>query len=221
VTSQCPSRAPSRKGTSVGGVSERAGAKAGGSNPFGMKNPSRGVAVEGILVFRKAAPFAGCRQNAGLGRSVASCGYPPVGAGAPMTADVRRTPRRGTPSACATYAHAPSTGTRDRCMRSGDASFARSFDPCTLILTMLRGESLGGEAFESASRLGKLGQPRGTNTGAGTGERSAARRVSPIPQGRGRDTSKKRKEIEVSVPARIERARVWLPARRKRSCRSR
>jgi hypothetical protein len=119
VTSQCPSRAPSRKGTSVGGVSERAGAKAGGSNPFGMKNPSRGVAVKGILVFRKAAPFAGCRQNAGLGRSVASCGYPPVGAGAPMTADVRRTPRRGTPSACATYAHAPDAGTRDRRMRLG------------------------------------------------------------------------------------------------------
>ena len=86
----------------------------------------------------------------------------------------------------------------------GDASFARSFDPCTSILTMLRGASFGGGAFESASRLGKLGQPRGTSTGAGTGGRSAARRVSPLPQGRGRGTSKKRKEIEVSVPARIE-----------------
>jgi hypothetical protein len=73
----------------------------------------------------------------------------------------------------------------------GDASFARSFDPCTLILTMLRGESNGGGAFDSASRLGKLGQPRGTNTGAGTSERSAARRVSPLPQGRLRGTSRK------------------------------
>jgi hypothetical protein len=86
----------------------------------------------------------------------------------------------------------------------GDASFARSFDPCTSILTMLHGASFGGEAFESASRLGKLGQPRGTSTGAGMGGRSAARRVPPLPQGRGRGTSKKRKEIEVSVPARIE-----------------
>jgi hypothetical protein len=86
----------------------------------------------------------------------------------------------------------------------GDASFARSFDPCTLILTMLRGASFGGGAHESASRLGKPGQPGGTSTGAGMGGRSAARRVSPLPQGRGRDTSKKRKEIEVSVPARIE-----------------
>jgi hypothetical protein len=67
----------------------------------------------------------------------------------------------------------------------GDASFARSFDPCTLIPTMLRGASFGGGAFDSASRLGKLGQPRGTSTGAETGERSAARRVSPLPQGRG------------------------------------
>jgi len=116
--------------------------------------------------------------------------------------------------------HAPqSVCTRRRHERSshapGDASFTRSFDPCTLILTTLRGESLGGEAFDSASRLGKLGQPSKTNTGAGTSERSAARRVSPIPQGRGRDTAQKRKEIEVSVPARIRRARVWLPARRK------
>jgi hypothetical protein len=118
-------------------------------------------------------------------------------------------------------AYAPVAGTRDRCMRSGDASFARSFDPCTLILTTLLGESPGGGAFDSASRLGKLGQPRRTNTGAGTSERSAARRGSPLPQGRRRGSSKKRKEIEVSVPARIERARVQLPARRKRSCRSR
>jgi hypothetical protein len=108
-----------------------------------------------------------------------------------MTADARRTPRRGTPSACAPQ----SVCTQRRHERSsqalGDASFARSFDPCTLILTMLRGESFGGGAFDSASRLGKLGQPRGTNTGAETSGRSAARHVSPIPQGRGRDTRRK------------------------------
>jgi hypothetical protein len=100
-------------------VSERAGAKAGGSNPSAMTTPSRVVAVKGILVCWKAALFAGLRRNAGLGRSVVSHGYPPEGAGAPMTADVRRTPRRGTPSACATYAHAPDAGTRHRCMRPG------------------------------------------------------------------------------------------------------
>jgi len=121
-----------------------------------------------------------------------------------MTADVRRTPRRGTPSACATYAYAPGAGTRDRRMRTGTRP---SLGP----LTRARQSSLcsdraqarcGGEAETKASRLGKLAQARGTNTGVFTTGRSAARRVSPIPQGRGRDTSKKRKEIEVSVPAR-------------------
>jgi hypothetical protein len=103
VTLQCPIKSTVPKsGTRVGGVSERAGAKAGGSNPSAYMNPSRGVAVKGILVFWKAAPFAGCGRNEGLGRSVPFLGYPPAVDDAPMTADVRRTPRRGTPSACAT-----------------------------------------------------------------------------------------------------------------------
>jgi hypothetical protein len=65
-----------------------------------------------------------------------------------------------------------------------------------------------------ASRLGKPGQPGGTSTGVGADGRSAARHVSPLPQGRGRDTKKKRKEVEASVPARAEESRVWLLARR-------
>jgi len=36
----------------------------------------------------------------------------------------------------------------------GDTSFARSFDLCVSILTMHRGESHGGGAFDLASRLG-------------------------------------------------------------------
>jgi hypothetical protein len=84
-------------------VSGRAGAKAGGSNLSAIHTiPSRDVTVKGILVFWKAAPFAGRRRNEGLGRSARCRGYPPAAEGAPMTADVRRTPRRGTPSACAT-----------------------------------------------------------------------------------------------------------------------
>jgi hypothetical protein len=70
-------------------------------------------------------------------------------------------------------------------MRTGDASFARSFDPCTSILTIHRGESLGGGALEETSRLGKLAQARTTFTGVFTNGRSAARHVSPLPQGRG------------------------------------
>jgi len=55
-------------GRSVGGVSERAGVRAGGSNPFAI-TPSRVVTAQGILVFWKAALFAGRRRNEGLGRS--------------------------------------------------------------------------------------------------------------------------------------------------------
>jgi len=69
-----------------------------------------------------------------------------------------------------------------------------------------------GGASESASRLGKLGQPRRTNTGVGTNGRSAARHASPSSQGEGRDALKKRKEIKVSVPARIKsRIRFGCP----------
>jgi hypothetical protein len=59
----------------VGGVSGRAGAKAGGSNPFAQTtNPSRVVTVKGILVFWKAVLFAGHCRNEGLGRSVLAGG---------------------------------------------------------------------------------------------------------------------------------------------------
>jgi hypothetical protein len=54
----------------VGGVSERAGAKAGESNLSATVIPSRVVTVKDILVFWKMAPFAGGRWNEGLGRSV-------------------------------------------------------------------------------------------------------------------------------------------------------
>jgi hypothetical protein len=73
-------------------------------------------------------------------------------------------------------------------MRFGDASFARSSDPCASILTMHRGASCGGGANVSASRLGKPAQVGGTNTGVGPFGRCAARRVSPLSQGKGRDT---------------------------------
>jgi hypothetical protein len=63
---------------------------------------------------------------------------PPRVSSAPVTADVRRKPRRGTPSSYATI----SVGTGRRhgtpLHADRDASFTRSFDPCSLILTMHR-----------------------------------------------------------------------------------
>lgn len=59
----------------MGGVSERAGVRAQEEQSSGDKhsvktNPSRVVAAKGIPVFWKAARFAVCRWNEGLGRLV-------------------------------------------------------------------------------------------------------------------------------------------------------
>jgi len=108
-----------------------------------------------------------------------------------MTADVRRTPRRGTtsrmrPSVCT------DARTRDRRMRSADASFARSFDPCASILTTHaapKASSWWGDC--SGITVGQACASGKNQHWGWTGGRGAARRVSPLPQGRGRDTSRK------------------------------
>jgi hypothetical protein len=53
----------------VGGVSESAGAKAGGSHPFAFTRSFAFVTVKGIPVVWKTALFAGRRRNEDLGRS--------------------------------------------------------------------------------------------------------------------------------------------------------
>ena len=108
-----------------------------------------------------------------------------------MTADVRRSPRRGTPSACATKRMHPSQareivaseqGTRPSL---GPSTRARQSSLCSVEAT------LGGGASAPASRMGKLTQVRGTITGADTDGRSAARRGPPLSQGRRRGSSEK------------------------------
>jgi hypothetical protein len=109
-----------------------------------------------------------------------------------MTADVRRIPEEGNVVAYAPQGACTDAGTRNRRMRSADASFARPFDLCASILTMHGApKARRGGAAGSASRLGKPTQVGGTNTGVGRTDVHAARRVSPLPQGRGRDTSDK------------------------------
>jgi len=85
----------------VGGVSERAGAKAGGSDSSAQLTPSRrgGERHPGLLeggALRGATSEGGSRSVRRVQRASTR------GTGAPMTADVRRAPRRGTPSAYAT-----------------------------------------------------------------------------------------------------------------------
>jgi hypothetical protein len=98
-------------------------------------------------------------------------------------------------------------------MRSGDASFARSFDPCASILTMHRGVSLGGGAFEVVSRSGKLAQARETGTGAVSSGRSAARHRSAV-LARGRRGTRRKGRRSRPSSLRGSGARVWLLARR-------
>jgi len=113
--------------------------------------------VKDILVFWKAAPFAGGRRNEDLDRSASHAAVSPAAGRRADDSGCPKGAEEGNVVGMRHKAYAPDAGTRDRRMRYGDASFARSFDPCTLILTMLRGESFGGGALGLASRLGKLG----------------------------------------------------------------
>jgi len=185
----------------VGGASERAGAKAGGSNPsaiqysFACRDGERhpGLLEGGAL--RGATSERGPRSVRHLQR------YPPLQKGAPMTADVRRSPRRGTSSACATKRMHPFASTRDRRMRSGTRpSLGPSTRACQSSLCTQRSNSLSGGAFESASRLGKPTQVGGTSTGA---ERTDGARLAACHRFRKGESvpRQKRKEVEASVPA--------------------
>jgi hypothetical protein len=62
--------------------------------------------------------------------------------------------------------------------------------------------------------MGKLAQARGTITGAFVTGRSAARRVSPLPQGRGVARSRKGRRSRSPSLRGSREPRVWLPARR-------
>jgi len=94
-------------------------------------------------------------------------GYPPVTEGAPMTADVRRTPRRGTtsrmrPSVCT------DASTRDRaCARQTRPSLGPSTRARQSSLHTRRQKRRRGGATAPASRLGKSAQAGGTSTGVG------------------------------------------------------
>jgi hypothetical protein len=130
-----------------------------------------------------------------------------------MTADARRTPRRGTPSGmrdlsvCTRRTHERSSPAHTRTRPSlGPSTRARQSSLC------IRRKSGGGAGGE-ASRLGKPGEPGGTNTGVFSNGRSAARRVSLLPQGSG-VARREQEEGRGLRPCEDQRARVWLPARR-------
>jgi hypothetical protein len=143
VTSQCPSKKHGPLRRTKCGRRERESRREGRrEQSLRERIPSRVVAVKGIPVFRMAALFAGRRRNEDLGWSVSS-------AAVPCCKRARRRQRmsegrrggerrRHAPqSVCTRRGHERSSQANN-----GDASFARSFDPCTSILTMLsRGNS--------------------------------------------------------------------------------
>ena len=134
VTLQCPKKSTTLRGTC--GRRERENRR---TEIADLPPPSSfDVTVKGIPVFGTASLFAGRRSNEDLGRSVTlDAGLLPLSRGAPMTADVRRPPRRGTTSAGATKRRQPSS--MEKPSSIGDASFARSFDPFTFTSRQHRG----------------------------------------------------------------------------------
>jgi hypothetical protein len=124
----------------VGGVSGRAGAKAGGSNPSASRHESfacrDGQRHPGL-------PEGGALRGASSERGPRSVRRPQRvssrGGGRADDSGCPKGAKEGNAVSVRHQAYAPAAGTRDRRMRARDASFARSFDPCTSILTMLRG----------------------------------------------------------------------------------
>jgi len=169
------------------------------------------------LVFGKSAAFAGRRWNEDLDRSdthaevSSSVGGRTGDSG--CSSERRGGERR---QLAANKARAPDARVLKKdTSRLGDTSFTRSEGLCTSILTTHpRGNSRMVRRIGNASRSGKPGQPGGTGTEVEPNGRSAARRASPLPQGRGRGASKKRKVIAVTVPARKRESMVAVPARR-------
>jgi hypothetical protein len=189
----------------VGGVSGRAGAKAGGSNPsatdtnsFACRDGERhpGLLEGGAL--RGATSERGPRSVRRPPRVSSRSGGRADDSGCPKDAE------EGNAVGMRHQAHAPGAGTSNRRRRTGDASFARSFDPCTLILTTLRRRKPRRWGARENIAVGQTCVSR-KNRHRGSPERTS--RGSPrvtTPARERRGTTKKRKEIEVSVPARIK-----------------
>lgn len=177
------------------------------------KTPPRVVTVKGIPVFWKAALFAGRRWNGGLGRSVGMQRSPPLRAGAPVTADVQRAPRRGTSSACATKRMHP-TQAREivACAREtrpslGPLTRARRSSLCTSRsnpLVVRRSIRHHGWANPRKWEEPALGLKRTDGARLAASHRSVRRRREASEKEGGRGLR----------PREDTGARVWLPARR-------
>jgi len=150
----------------VGGVSERPARRPEGAIPPRHVTPSRVGDGERHPGFREGGALRGAsserrpRSVRALQRVFSRGRHRTDDSGCPKDAE------EGNVVSMRHKAHALD-GCKNRCISFEDASFARSFDSCTSILTMHRGASHGGGADDSTSRLGKPTEVGGTSTGVG------------------------------------------------------
>jgi hypothetical protein len=132
---------------------------------------------------------------------------------APTTADVRRAPRRGTPSRMRHKAYAPDAGTRDRRMRFGRRVLRSVLRPVRVDPHYAPRRKLRWWGVRFGITVGQT-HASGRNQHWGRGERTlrGSPRVTAVVRQR-RDTSRKgRRSRPPSL--RGSRARVWLLAHR-------
>jgi hypothetical protein len=129
-----------------------------------------------------------------------------------MTADVLRTPRRGTPSSTRNQRTCTRRRHEKPCPRSGDASFTRSEDPCTSILTMHRAQARWWGAGGDIA----VGQTCASGRNQHRGHRKRTERGSPRVIAPAREAAWHVRKGRRSRPPSLRgsRVRVWLLARR-------
>jgi hypothetical protein len=171
--------------------------------------------VKGTLIVRMPSSFAGWRWSGGLGRLV----YPrngslPFRVSAPATRGVPWFAKEGNVlSACAIKATQPferqlslltrsvtrpSLGPRARARRSSLTSPVKADE---------------GDAFGEGSRLGKPGNRRNQHRLLVSRTKRGSTRIPTLARGT-QGMRQKRKEVAASVPSRISRVPVGVPARR-------
>jgi len=206
-------------GTTCGRREREAGA--GNEEERSSRVPAAAT-VEGTLVHGMPTAFAGCRRNAGLGRSVSS-----VGGSFPCRRSHRRQQvssgrmRRGTSSACAKRTHSSRAAPKKRSRARGHV--LRSVQRPVHVnrhsthLGAAQAQPGWGVAAVEISRSGKPAQAGGTGTGVTIDRtlRGSPRVTASLLRSRSSRgscvTRQKRKVVMVTVPARNRESGVFRP----------
>jgi hypothetical protein len=155
--------------------------------------PSRAAAVEGILIPRLVPSFAGFHQIEDLGRSVSST---------EVSTSLGRTRRRqqmpfgyrgGARRRLAPQSTSNLVGRGQQLFSTKDTSFTQSIGPCSSFVVKTPPAQADGGRGTQGIGVVQARIAGGIGNGALRVGRSAARRASPLPQGRKRDAYGKEK----------------------------